>query len=137
MQVRKLEFLLADALQQGCDCVLTCGSIQSNHSRATAMAARQLGHAPHLMLRCQGEIVSAFIGVTAVSEVILHLLSTACTQIPVLSRTLPYHMYITACALLQLNSVKGMLNIKGTTRITWYTELYFCMLCTLHNMLLP
>lgn len=42
-KVRKLEFLLADALAQGSDCVVTAGGIQSNHCRATAVAARYLG----------------------------------------------------------------------------------------------
>ena len=42
-KVRKLEFLLADAQAQGCDCVITAGGIQSNHARATAVAARYLG----------------------------------------------------------------------------------------------
>lgn len=50
-KVRKLEFLLADALAKGCDTVLTCGGIQSNHARATAVAARQLGLDPILFLR--------------------------------------------------------------------------------------
>ena len=49
---------MADALHQGCDSVITCGSIQSNHARATAVAARQLGMKPHLVLRWPGEIVS-------------------------------------------------------------------------------
>lgn len=40
MQVRKLEFLLAEAVAQGHDCVITIGGIQSNHCRATAVAAR-------------------------------------------------------------------------------------------------
>ena len=57
-QVRKLEFLLADALQKGCDHIVTCGGIQSNHSRVTAVAARQLGLQPHLLLRQHGDIVS-------------------------------------------------------------------------------
>ena len=56
-QIRKLEFLLAEALEQGCDSVVTCGSIQSNHARATAMASRQLGLQPHLILRWKGEMV--------------------------------------------------------------------------------
>ena len=43
MQVRKLEFLLSDAQQQGCDTVITFGGLQSNHARATAIAARELG----------------------------------------------------------------------------------------------
>jgi D-cysteine desulfhydrase family pyridoxal phosphate-dependent enzyme len=50
-KVRKLEFLLCEALQQGCDCVVTAGGIQSNHCRATAVAARALGLEPHLVLR--------------------------------------------------------------------------------------
>ena len=39
-KLRKLEFLMADALAQGCDCVVTIGGLQSNHCRATAAAAR-------------------------------------------------------------------------------------------------
>jgi len=50
-KVRKLEFLLADALQRECDVVLTCGGIQSNHARATALAARELGLDSILFLR--------------------------------------------------------------------------------------
>jgi D-cysteine desulfhydrase len=50
-KVRKLEYLLAEALAQGADTVITCGGIQSNHARATAFAARRLGLAPALLLR--------------------------------------------------------------------------------------
>lgn len=50
-KVRKLEFLLADALACGCDSILTCGGIQSNHARATAVAAARLGLTSHLYLR--------------------------------------------------------------------------------------
>ena len=50
-QARKLEFLLADAINQGCTSVITCGSSQSNHCRATAIATRQLGLEPYLLLR--------------------------------------------------------------------------------------
>lgn len=50
-KVRKLEFLLADALKKGCDSVVTIGGEQSNHCRATAAAARQVGMEPHLILR--------------------------------------------------------------------------------------
>ena len=42
-KVRKLEFLLAEAIAQGCDSVVTCGGPHSNHTRATAVLARQLG----------------------------------------------------------------------------------------------
>ena len=50
-KVRKLEFLLAEALDRGCDSVVTVGGVQSNHCRATATAARYLGLEPHLVLR--------------------------------------------------------------------------------------
>jgi 1-aminocyclopropane-1-carboxylate deaminase/D-cysteine desulfhydrase-like pyridoxal-dependent ACC family enzyme len=39
-QVRKLEFLVADALAKGADTLVTIGGIQSNHCRTTAVAAR-------------------------------------------------------------------------------------------------
>lgn len=39
-KIRKLEFLLADAIQHGYKCVITIGGIQSNHCRATVVAAR-------------------------------------------------------------------------------------------------
>ncbi|XP_071711379.1 D-cysteine desulfhydrase 1, mitochondrial-like [Rutidosis leptorrhynchoides] len=41
-KVRKLEFLLADAVAQGADCIITLGGIQSNCGRATAVAAKYL-----------------------------------------------------------------------------------------------
>jgi D-cysteine desulfhydrase len=50
-KIRKLEFLLADAVQLGCDSVVTIGGEQSNHCRATAAAARMVGMEPHLILR--------------------------------------------------------------------------------------
>jgi len=50
-QVRKLEFLMAEALANGHDCVITIGGIQSNHCRATAAAATYLGMDCHLILR--------------------------------------------------------------------------------------
>jgi D-cysteine desulfhydrase len=50
-KVRKLEFCIGDALAQGCDTLITCGGVQSNHCRATAVAARQLGLDVHLVLR--------------------------------------------------------------------------------------
>ena len=50
-KVRKLEYHLAEALAAGCDTVITCGGLQSNHCRATAFAARRLGLEPILLLR--------------------------------------------------------------------------------------
>ena len=38
-KVRKLEFLIGQALQQGVDTIVTQGAVQSNHARQTAAAA--------------------------------------------------------------------------------------------------
>jgi D-cysteine desulfhydrase len=50
-KVRKLEFVLPDALAQGCDTLITCGGIQSNHARAVTAAAVRLGLAATLVLK--------------------------------------------------------------------------------------
>lgn len=42
-KVRKLEYVLADAVAQGADTLVTTGGIQSNHMRQTAAAASRLG----------------------------------------------------------------------------------------------
>ncbi|TDZ14842.1 1-aminocyclopropane-1-carboxylate deaminase [Colletotrichum orbiculare MAFF 240422] len=42
-KVRKLEYVLADAIEQGADTLVTTGGIQSNHMRQTAAAAARLG----------------------------------------------------------------------------------------------
>ncbi len=50
-KVRKLEFLLAEALNKGADTIITTGAAQSNHARITAAAARKLGLRVVLVLR--------------------------------------------------------------------------------------
>lgn len=50
-KIRKLEFLLADAINTDCTALITAGGVQSNHARATAAAARELGLQTHLFLR--------------------------------------------------------------------------------------
>ena len=50
-KIRKLEFLLAEGRAQGADVVISCGGEQSNHCRATALAARRLGMDAHVLLR--------------------------------------------------------------------------------------
>lgn len=52
-KIRKLEYLMADALSRGATAVITCGGLQSNHARATALIARELGLSPVLLLRTQ------------------------------------------------------------------------------------
>src|SRR6056297_1499738 len=49
-KTRKLEFLMAEALEAGADTVITQGATQSNHARQTAAAAAKLGLACHLLL---------------------------------------------------------------------------------------
>lgn len=49
-KVRKLEFVLAEAIAAGADTVITAGARQSNHSRQTAAAAARLGLKCHLLL---------------------------------------------------------------------------------------
>jgi L-cysteate sulfo-lyase len=49
-KARKLEFLVADALAQGCDTLVTTGGVQSNHARQTAAAAARLGLDCELLL---------------------------------------------------------------------------------------
>lgn len=50
-KIRKLEFLMGEARAQRADTVITCGGIQSNHARATAVAAAALGLKCILLLR--------------------------------------------------------------------------------------
>lgn len=49
-KTRKLEFLMADALAQGADMIITCGAVQSNHCRLTLAAAVREGLGCHLVL---------------------------------------------------------------------------------------
>jgi D-cysteine desulfhydrase len=52
-KVRKLEWLLGDARAKNADTVITCGGLQSNHARATALVCAALGLAPVLLLRVE------------------------------------------------------------------------------------
>ncbi|MFW5706357.1 MAG: 1-aminocyclopropane-1-carboxylate deaminase/D-cysteine desulfhydrase, partial [Bacteroidota bacterium] len=42
-KLRKLEYSLADALEQGADTIITCGAVQSNHARITAQVCKRMG----------------------------------------------------------------------------------------------
>jgi len=53
-KVRKLEFLLADAVNKGAKVVLTTGGAQSNHAMLTAACALRLGMEPILVLKKRG-----------------------------------------------------------------------------------
>lgn len=49
-KTRKLEFLMAEALAQGADTIITQGATQSNHARQTAAFSAKLGLACHILL---------------------------------------------------------------------------------------
>jgi D-cysteine desulfhydrase len=48
-KIRKLEYLMAEAVAHGADSVVTGGGIHSNHARLTAAVARRLGLEPYLV----------------------------------------------------------------------------------------
>jgi len=50
-KVRKLEYVIAGAMAQGADTLVTCGGFQSNHCRATAALGARLGFRVRLILR--------------------------------------------------------------------------------------
>jgi L-cysteate sulfo-lyase len=49
-KLRKLEFLIGEAVAQGCDTFITTGGLQSNHARLSAAAAARAGLACELFL---------------------------------------------------------------------------------------
>lgn len=67
-KIRKLEFVLSDAVEKKSDTVVTCGGIQSNHVRSTMVAAARLGMKPIAVLR--GEDPEVFDGNTLIMAMI-------------------------------------------------------------------
>jgi len=55
-KVRKLEFIIADALRRGADVVITRGATHSNHVRLTAAAARKAGLEVYAVLTPPGSL---------------------------------------------------------------------------------
>ncbi len=49
-KTRKLEFCIADAMENGADTIITCGAVQSNHCRLTASWSAKEGLDCHLVL---------------------------------------------------------------------------------------
>ena len=54
-KIRKLEFTVAQAQRDGCNAIVTCGGVQSNHCRATALLCAQLGLKCRLILRGEAQ----------------------------------------------------------------------------------
>jgi D-cysteine desulfhydrase family pyridoxal phosphate-dependent enzyme len=57
-KVRKLEFIVADALGKGCDVLITRGATHSNHVRITAAAARKVGLDVYAVLTPPGDMAA-------------------------------------------------------------------------------
>ena len=55
-KIRKLEYLLGDAKEKGCDTVFTYGATQSNHAMLTAACASRLGMRAVLVLKKRSEL---------------------------------------------------------------------------------
>ncbi|HII61587.1 pyridoxal-phosphate dependent enzyme [Pyrococcus horikoshii] len=55
-KIRKLEYLLGDALSKGADVVITVGAVHSNHAFVTGLAAKKLGLDAILVLRGKEEL---------------------------------------------------------------------------------
>ena len=71
-KTRKLEFMVADALEKGCDSLITCGAIQSNHCRLTLAAAKQEGMRCHIIL--EERVAGAYDTYASGNNLLFHLL---------------------------------------------------------------
>jgi D-cysteine desulfhydrase family pyridoxal phosphate-dependent enzyme len=67
-KTRKLEYLIQDAIEHGCDTVITSGAQQSNHCRQTAAACAVAGLNCHLLLG--GEKPEVYNGNLLLSELL-------------------------------------------------------------------
>jgi D-cysteine desulfhydrase len=76
-KIRKLEYLFGDALAKSSKTILTCGGLQSNHARATALVAAQLGLRCVLFLRVADPKAAAEASPPAVGNVLLDRLAGA------------------------------------------------------------
>ena len=81
-KVRKLEFLMADALAKGADAIITHGAVQSNHVRQTAAIAAKLRLRCHVLLeeRVSGEDADYYYNGNVLLD---NLLGASLTCVPV------------------------------------------------------
>lgn len=67
-KIRKLEYILGDALQQGCDAIVTCGGSQSNQPLAVAACANKAGLAAYLVLpQSTNPLIQSFLSLLGAS----------------------------------------------------------------------
>jgi len=75
-KVRKLEFLLGDAKEQGVDVVFTTGGPQSNHAMLTAACAARIGMKAVLVLKKRGEITGGNLILDEIMGAEVHLVDS-------------------------------------------------------------
>ncbi|MEN8245983.1 MAG: D-cysteine desulfhydrase [Thermodesulfobacteriota bacterium] len=74
-KTRKLEFVVADALEKRADTLITCGAVQSNHCRLTLAAAVQEGMKCHLVL--EERVKGSYNPRAAGNNLLFHLMGVA------------------------------------------------------------
>ncbi len=78
-KTRKLEFLVADALEQGADTLVTTGAVQSNHCRLTLAAAVVEGLACQLLL--EERVPGSYDLEASGNNFLFHLLGAESTEV--------------------------------------------------------
>ena len=74
-KTRKLDFVVADAIEKGADTLITCGAVQSNHCRLTLAAAVQEGMPCHLVL--EERVKGSYNPRAAGNNLLFHLMGVA------------------------------------------------------------
>ena len=78
-KTRKMEFLIADALSQGADSLITCGAPQSNHCRLTLAWARKEGLDCHLIL--EERVPGSYNPKASGNNFLFHLMDVSSTRL--------------------------------------------------------
>lgn len=81
-KVRKLEYVLAEALARGADTVLTIGNLRSNHARITAALCARLGLECHLVLSGIADDVPASLFLDELFGAEVHRVATSSQRMP-------------------------------------------------------
>jgi D-cysteine desulfhydrase len=87
-KVRKAELVLAAAMREGVDTVITMGALQSNHARVTAAAAARMGIECHLVLN--GSVPDRHTGNTLLDLMLgahLHIVSSREERVSAMTAT--------------------------------------------------
>jgi D-cysteine desulfhydrase family pyridoxal phosphate-dependent enzyme len=85
-KVRKLEYVLAAAIANGADTVLTIGGVRSNHARVTAALAARLGLECHLILNGTFTETPASIYLDQLYGAIVHRVPDRTERVPAMQR---------------------------------------------------